>query len=163
VCQTEIQDFQGFRGGQVGRKCRSVKKGRAKMVVVGVSRTGSGSMPVRQRSTALGFGLKAQEMEEQGAPVPVGGVAITSLLAMQESESGLQQDREARSYGEAMVDELADLQLALLGETGPDLDRLEAVMRRKVSAADPGLAGVLRAIRLRAGVELARRGRATSE
>ena len=90
------------------------------------------------------------------------GVAVASLLALQESESGLQQDREARQHGEAVMDELTELQRALLGEDGPDLDRLALLVARPVTVSDPALAGVLRAVRLRAGIELARRGRAAS-
>ena len=89
-------------------------------------------------------------------------VAVMSLLALQEHESGLQQDREARQHGTAVMDELSALQRALLGGDGADLDQLEILMARPITAADPALAGVLRAVRLRAGIELARRGRATS-
>lgn len=87
---------------------------------------------------------------------------MASLLAIQEFESDAQQDREARRHGEAMLDELSELHLALLGADGPDLGRLAKLVERPVTTSDPGLAGVLRAVRLRAGLELARRARDAS-
>lgn len=101
-------------------------------------------------------------MGQTDAAVATSSVSVTSLLALQESESGLHQDREARQHGEAVIDELTELQRALLGADGPDLDRLTALVARPITASDPALAGVLRAVRLRAGIELARRERATS-
>ncbi|RYD28103.1 MAG: hypothetical protein EOP89_03265 [Lysobacteraceae bacterium] len=108
------------------------------------------------------FAVKTEQAAHTDATVATGSVSAVSLLALQESESGLHQDREARQHGEAVIDELTELQRALLGADGPDLDRLTALVARPISASDPALAGVLRAVRLRAGIELARRGRAAS-
>ena len=133
------------------------------MVVVGVSRSGiSGPAPRLRPSASRPFGVSAEPAEQTEAAVATPGVAVASLLALQESESGLQQDREAKQHGQAVVDELTELQSALLGEQGPDLDKLAALVARPVAVSDPALASVLRAVRLRAGIELARRGRAAS-
>jgi hypothetical protein len=106
--------------------------------------------------------VTAERAAQTDAAVATPGVSVASLLALQESESGLQQDREARQHGEAVVDELTELQRALLGEEEPDLERLAALAARPVTVSDPVLASVLRAVRLRAGIELARRGHAAS-
>lgn len=133
------------------------------MVVVGVSRTSSNGVPPSRRGAETrSFAVVAERAGQVDAAVVTSSVSVTSLLALQESESGLHQDREARQHGEAVIDELTELQRALLGADGPDLDRLTALVARPITASDPALAGVLRAVRLRAGIELARRGRATS-
>lgn len=129
------------------------------MVVRGVTRPAIGSPALRRRGVeGREFGVSADKSPAlEGASAP-STVTMTSLLSMQEAESGLQQDREARRHGSAMVDELTDLQRALLSEGTPDLQQLAALAARPVTAADPGLAGLLQAVRLRAGIELARRG-----
>jgi len=132
------------------------------MVVVGVTRAASRPVPVRRGSTERGFRVKNDSCAQTGATVGTAGVAMASLLAMQEFESDAQQDRETRRHGEAMLDELSELHLALLGADGPDLGRLAKLVERPVTTSDPGLAGVLRAVRLRAGLELARRARDAS-
>lgn len=133
------------------------------MVVVGVSRSNtSGVAPQRRGAEGRSFAVKTERTAQTDETVATSGVSVTSLLALQESESGLHQDRQARQHGEAVIDELTELQRALLGKDGVDLDRLTALAARPVTASDPALAGVLRAVRLRAGIELARRGRATS-
>lgn len=133
------------------------------MVVVGVSRSNTGSVALPRRGAeGRSFAVKAEQTAQTDATLATSSVSVTSLLALQESESGLHQDRAARQHGEAVIDELTELQRALLGEDGPDLDRLMALVARPITASDPALAGVLRAVRLRAGIELARRGHATS-
>ncbi len=132
------------------------------MVVVGVSRAAPGAVPVRRGTMERGFRVKGEATVQTDAAIGTGAVAMTSLLALQEVESGVQEDREARRHGEAMLDELSELHHALLGAEGPDLGRLARLVEHPVTAADPGLAGVLRAVRLRAGIELARRIREVS-
>ena len=133
------------------------------MVVVGVSRSSiSGPAPRVRAGEGRSFGVKTEQAAQSDAAVATPGVAVASLLALQESESGLQQDREAKQHGEAIMDELTELQRALLGVHGPDLDRLAVLAARPITVSDPALASVLRAVRLRAGIELARRGHAAS-
>jgi hypothetical protein len=131
------------------------------MVINGVSR----ATLARARAARGGFGrfqVGEAPMEAEAAPAAAAPVALTSLLAMQEAESSALQDRDARRHGAAVIDELAELQRALLGGAGPDLGRLTGLAERPVAATDPGLASVLRSIQLRAGIELARHRAAAS-
>ena len=126
------------------------------MVIGGVTRLTDGAIPARRGAERRTFALSAERGAAAERVVASGGVAMVSLLAMQEAESEAQQDREARQHGEAMVEALGELQRALLGAEGPDLGKLVQLAARPVSAADPRLAAVLRAVRLRAGIEVAR-------
>jgi hypothetical protein len=119
------------------------------------------------RSLRAGGGFQLPEARPEGAEGAEGAgaaasVAMPSLLLMQEAGSAALQDRDAKRHGTAVLDELQLLQRSLLGGEGPALDRLAQLARRPVPAADPKLAGVLRAIQLRAGIELSRRGAAAS-
>lgn len=133
------------------------------MVIGGVSR----AEPVRGRRIrgAAGqpsFGVAEAGTTEVETGCAASGVALPSLLAMQEAQSAALQDREARRHGQAVIQELAALQRGMLGESGPDLTRLAGLAERTIDAADPALAGILRAIQLRAGIELARYGSAAT-
>jgi hypothetical protein len=133
------------------------------MFVSGVYRAPSaGSRPVRAGRVGSGFQISEARAEETETASGTVAVALPSLLLMQEAGSAALQDRDAKRHGSAMIDELQDLQRSLLGEGGPRLDRLAQLAGRPVTAADPNLAGVLRAIQLRAGIELARHRAATS-
>ena len=82
---------------------------------------------------------------------------VLGLLAMQEAAGADAADHAARAQGEALVAELGALQLALLsGAAAPGGGRLASLARSPATAADPRLAAVLGALRLRAEVELAR-------
>lgn len=97
-----------------------------------------------------------------------GGVALLgAMLAAQEWGDPTAQDREGRRHGRAVLDLLAELQRALLAGMGLAginegasgiAQRLAALASVEPAAADPALASVLAAIRLRARVELARLG-----
>lgn len=132
------------------------------MVVGGVARLTDGAIPVRRGSERRAFAVSGERAATTQPTAGTSGVPLVSLLAMQEAESDAQQDREARQHGESLMEELRALHHALLGAGGPDLARLAQLASRPVTASDPQLAGVLRAIRLRAGVELARREIAAS-
>ncbi len=134
------------------------------MIVGGVSRAATGTRPVRRRQQPGAFPVEAEHAGQPEAAVGATGIGMASLLAVQEAESGVRQDQEARRHGEAVIGELAGLQRALLCGNGPapELEALAKLAGRSVRAADPALAGLLRAIQLRAGIELARRGRAAS-
>ena len=132
------------------------------MVVLGVTRSTIGPVVMRQRAEGRKFGVSPDTVAKSDETVATAGVAVTSLLALQEDESGRQNDRGARQHGHEVVDELTALQHSLLGGDGHDLDQLARLAASPVTAADPVLAGVLRAVRLRAAIELARRGRAAS-
>jgi len=87
------------------------------------------------------------------------GVTIAaSLIALQETILAGERDREARERADRMLEELTALQHALLrGRLSPErLAELAALTDRPGLAADPALAELVAAVRLRAKVELAR-------
>ena len=92
-----------------------------------------------------------------GMPAPV---ALDAMLALQEAEVETEQDRIALRYGQAVLATLEALQRILLagGDVAGALDRLHGLADGTPRAADPPLAAILDSIRLRARVELARRG-----
>lgn len=84
---------------------------------------------------------------------------LGGLLTLQEAGTDAARDGEARRHGAELLDELADLQKALLGaQDAEDLGRLARLVAGVPQAADPRLAGVIRAVALRARLELTRRG-----
>jgi hypothetical protein len=93
-----------------------------------------------------------------GGLTAVTGVALPGMLALQEAEAEASRDREARRHGQAVLEELAGLQRALLaGPADPALlNRLTALTKAPPEAADPLLRAALQAVALRAKVELAR-------
>ncbi len=134
------------------------------MVVTGVSRgVPSGPAAARRAGAERGFRIKGEGARQPGPAVGAPAVSLGPLLALQEvgsegqEEMEARQDRQARTQGEAMLDELGGMQLALLGGAAPEAGRLAALAKRQAGAADPGLDAVLRAVRLRAAVEIARR------
>lgn len=102
------------------------------------------------------------------ASTGVESVSLSGLLAMQETAPGSVRDRAARRHGQKMLEALRDLQRVALGATlrsalssadGVDdpTQRLADLAATPCPADDPGLAEILRAIAVRAAVELARR------
>lgn len=133
------------------------------MFIGGVARPGAvRGAPPRRGSGPASFKVPEARAAAAETANAASAIAMPPLLAMQEAESAALQDRDARRHGEALMEELTGLQRALLGGREPDLDRLAALAERKVGAADPALAGVMRAIQLRAGIELARSRSAAS-
>lgn len=81
----------------------------------------------------------------------------TLLLSIQETASAEVEDREARQHGRQMLQVLADLQREmLLGPVAPALTTLRMLADLDSRPSDPALAHVIRSIRLRARLELAR-------
>ncbi|MCU0987385.1 MAG: hypothetical protein MUC89_21005 [Acetobacteraceae bacterium] len=90
-----------------------------------------------------------------------GAEAVTiaaSLIALQETIAAGERDREAKGRADAMLDELAALQRAMLGGgiSPARLAALAALADQPGLAADQRLAEVVAAVSLRAKVELAR-------
>lgn len=118
----------------------------------------------RPQASASGTapGFRVAEQGSAGAPAAPAAaaapVALLGLLSVQEAEGDAMRDRAARKRGKELLDELARLQRTLLGgRLDPDaLRRLAAVAAEPADAADPVLAATLRAIVVRARVELAR-------
>lgn len=100
-------------------------------------------------------GAPSEAREAGGAE----GVTIAaSLIALQETIAAGERDREAKGRAEAMLDELAQLQRAMLGGglSPSRLAALAALADQPGVAADSRLAEVVAAVSLRAKVELAR-------
>ncbi len=111
-------------------------------------------------ATVPGFRV-AEQLSTATARAPAGAAAPASLLgllAVQEAEGAAARDCDARKRGKRMLDELARLQRALLtGRLDPDgLRTLAALASDPAGAADPVIAAVVRAVAVRARVELAR-------
>ena len=120
------------------------------------------------RSAAAAFGMPAPAAPGGGAPGggPAAAASASSLdaiLALQEEQTAERvipaRDREARRRGQGLLTALAALQHALLdGGNGDAALRQLAALADGVPAATPQLEAVVRALSLRARIELARRG-----
>jgi hypothetical protein len=89
------------------------------------------------------------------APASLGG-----LLGLQETMEDPDGDAPARQQADTLLTELAALQRTLLGGGDPAgvLARLDGMLGAMPSAGSPVLLALLGAVRMRARVELARRG-----
>lgn len=136
-----------------------MRKGRAMVGVSGVSggtATGKGR---RLRGGGGGFSLGGASTTATAAAQGAAPAAPVGLLALQEAGPVAERDARARKRGEAMLQSLSALQLGLLGgRLDPARLRALAALVPGEEAADPALAAVISAIRLRARVELARHG-----
>jgi hypothetical protein len=117
--------------------------------------------PDGARTGSAGFSVATPAYD--ATPAAAGAVpalALESLLALQATTPEAERDRTARRHGQALLTALSALQRCSLADQGTEdaAARLDALMRDVPAAADPGLAAVLRAIRLRTRVELARLG-----
>lgn len=105
-------------------------------------------------------GLAADAPPVSMAPVQLDGVLGIQGRGAAFSEDGSGGDRPGRRQVLALLAELSALQRILLGGGGADMaaHRLNAILEMPPFAVPPGLFSVLAAVRLRAKVELARRG-----
>ena len=84
-------------------------------------------------------------------------VGASVMLALQERAGAEAGDQEARQHGRRLLEALAELQRALLsGNEADTLQELSRLSEEGGQAVDPVLAQVIRSIRLRARLELAR-------
>jgi hypothetical protein len=88
----------------------------------------------------------------------VAGIGMDSMLALQAVDEGAERDRKARKRATAVVKALTGLQRTLLTEEDPAvaLRTLNELATADPSADDPALGAILRAIVLRARLEVAR-------
>lgn len=93
-----------------------------------------------------------------GDAAPVAALDPTIALAEAEANAATR-DRAAKRQGRALLDLLAALQRAMLAEGAEDalIEDLAARADALPAAADPELAAIVQAVRLRALVEVARR------
>lgn len=121
----------------------------------------------RPQTAALGSAPRFRVAEQPAAvrgPTAAAPAALLGLLAVQEAEGAATRDRDAHKRGTLMLYELTRLQRALLaGRLDPEsLRALAALAGDPAVAADPAIAAVVRAIAMRARVELARFGAAAT-
>lgn len=121
-----------------------------------IDRLAPGTARPAQRKTVQG-GFHLPEEAAAGEVGQADAVGMVGMLGLQENDPGAR-DRRAARRAEAMLDALAQLQVAMLEGRADDaaLERL-AVEAEGEAAADPALATVMAGIALRARVELARR------
>jgi hypothetical protein len=117
---------------------------------------GPGAGPPRRPARGGGFALAA------GAPPPADGsaaVVAPSLLLLQEAGPATPDPARAARRAAAALDELRGLQLELLsGAADPArLARLAALVDGAESSGDPELKAALKAVALRARLEMVRR------
>jgi hypothetical protein len=117
-------------------------------------------MSVQGRKMPQATGFTVAQPAAGPEPAMVASVVMGGLLALQDEAAPAQRDRAAKRGGEAVLAELSRLQAAMLdGRDGSMLDSLSETLARLPEAASPHLKSILAAIRIRAGLELARRGR----
>lgn len=136
------------------------------VVFPGVAKTvQAGAAPGRRRVAASRAFALPEDAPAAGEAAVAGPATLHGLLALQEAAgeapAAEAQDRAARRQGEAAMRDLTALQVALLSGRPAAAAHLAALASAGLAsagpqAADPGLAAVLGAIRLRAAVELAR-------
>lgn len=131
------------------------------VVFPGITKTQAATaLPGRRRVGVPGAFALPGEAQAPADPAPAGVAGLSGLLALQEAgdtaAADAAQDGAARRHGEAVMDDLKAMQLALLSGRDADLSGLAARAGAGPQAADPRLAAVIGAIRLRASVELAR-------
>lgn len=122
----------------------------------------SAPRPARSSGGAGRFRIAADQAGDAGEVRDSGaldGVSIApSLLALQETITAGERDARSRRRAEGMLEDLAQLQLALLSGRLPRarLESLAALAAEPEVAADPRLAAIAAEVGVRAAVELAR-------
>lgn len=129
----------------------------------GITAAGAANRP-KTTATRPGPGFSV----ESGDPAPsveanppAQGVALSGMLALQETETETVQDKTARRHGIALLETLSQLQKTLLSpwaNAQTEIETLASLANEMPQAASPGLAAALADIRLRAKIELLRRG-----
>ncbi len=130
-------------------------------------RTGSaigGVVPAREAARGAGGGFVVDSgVRPLSRNAGLSGAALIgmdSMLALQAVDEAQERDRRARKKGTAMLAALSDLQRALTASEDPGQAlRLlrDLTTEPGDGAADPVLGAILRAVTLRARVEIARR------
>lgn len=114
----------------------------------------------RRLGSVAGFAVPADGVADAPQAAPVAASGLDGLLALQEAEGAVMADRAARQHADQLMAGLGRLQRALLGDgagSAAALADLAALSRHAPRAADPRLAMLVRAVSVRAAVEIARR------
>ncbi len=131
-----------------------------------IDRVAGSAMPGSGRAKAAagegGFNVEPGSVPAEGAgrSQEVQPAGLTGMLALQEAEAEVAGKRNGRRHGLALLDALQDLQRDLLApvDDQAQISGLARLAEAIPAVTDPGLADVLAAIRLRAKIELLRRG-----
>lgn len=132
-------------------------------MITGIDTRGIARTPAtRGRSGAARFQVSGTGGDASAERAGVAtAVSLDGLLAMQEEPRADDRNQRARAGGAAILAELAAMQRACLGDGDPSgvARRLDGLVASLPDADDPGLAGVVRLIALRARIEMLRAGR----
>lgn len=115
-------------------------------------RNGGGIARISQTTRAPGaaaFVVPAAAAEPAAASAPV---TIAGLIGVQDEQAPFRQHTRARKLGETTLAALSALQMATLSGLAPDIEQLRIAADALGDTTDP----VLRAIRLRARIEVVR-------
>jgi hypothetical protein len=130
-------------------------------VIEGLGQAGPVQGGRRVPAAASGFAMPAGTAATAGAErsAEVAPAELGLLLGLQEWGGAEERDRKALRHGQDMLALLAEMQRQLLAEADPTavLARLAALAGSMPPMADPRLMAVMRAIVIRAKVEIARR------
>lgn len=123
---------------------------------VGTSRGASSAGGASGARFTLETGATTVRAEAQ-APISIMG-GLEALIAIKAEDNTRERRRRSAKRGQAMLDVLDELKLALLsGRLPPDLqNRLAISLREAGDSGDPRLDGIIDSIELRAEVELAK-------
>jgi hypothetical protein len=134
-------------------------------IMQGIGRVGgpgaagpAGKVRVGKGGFSLGGAGAAGSAAEAHGTAAVAAPGL-GLLALQSGQNDQDRDREARRRADALLEDLAGLQVEMLGGAADParLARLAALAHGD-AGADPALRELVEAIALRAAIELARRG-----
>jgi hypothetical protein len=130
----------------------------------GIERIGTSFIQAGGRRPAAagggGFAVAGEQAAPAGATVATAEAgALSVLLAADEAEERRQRNRRAHRRGQDILAALGRLQRAVLQGTGEgnEITDLAALLESMPDAEDPALRSAVRAIALRARVELALR------
>ena len=126
--------------------------------VRGVSNRGGGIRP-QEKTVQSGGQFTVARAAIAAEPAIAASAAISGLIGLQDEAAPARRDQAARRGSEMILHDLAKLQIALLGgHAAGAVLALRDALAYLPQAADPQLNSIVAAIRLRAGIELARRG-----
>ncbi len=119
----------------------------------------SGGTRLQGQAVQRGNRFTVPEPAIEAGHAVIASASIAGLIALQDEAAPARRNQAARRNGEAMLDDLSRLQAAFLGAQAPGaVSALRQALAASPQAADPQLNHILASIRLRARIELAKRG-----
>ena len=129
--------------------------------VSGIRGTAGPAGRASRTKAGSGFVVNADRADAASGASASAPILHASMLSLQETATETVGDRDARRHGNAMLEVLAALQRAMLLEadaSGRALGQLAALAEAVPEASTPQLGAIVASIKLRAQIELARRG-----